>query len=302
MADINKCARNLGRALTGLKPIYDLHNPNNTNPPAGPASGDPSFPDGYTTSIMFLRGKTLSGGVTNFTPLPNSFYPDPDSASFNPAGTGIPYSWWEYQKNDPYLNGWSVTNKGAVKNDGLIGEIIISWLTPLDENLDGTNYSNQLYMMVVNGLSAVDGTAADCLQEIKLNFTGLTGAMTNLLMLDPVTGQITTNGLPLVSTRRQLVLNLNGGDAALFKFNTGAPFVGFVTPTPAQLSVQKQATNLNISLSGALGARYELQTASALSGATWTALTNIVLTSSPYTFAHNPSGASTRYYRAVGIP
>ena len=34
MADINLRARNLGRALTALKPIYDLHNPNNTNPPA----------------------------------------------------------------------------------------------------------------------------------------------------------------------------------------------------------------------------------------------------------------------------
>jgi len=301
-ADINKRARNFGRSLTGLKPVYDLHNPDSPNPPPGPASGNPNFPDGYTTSIMFLRGKTLVAGVTNFTALPNSFYPDPDSASFNPAGTGIPYSWWEFQKNDPYLNGWSVTNKGAIKNDGLVGEVILSWLTPLDESLDGTNYSNQVYMMVVNGLTAPEGTAADCLQEIKLNFSGLSGTMTNLLMLDPVSGQITTNSLPLLNTRRQLVLNLNGGDAALFKFNTGAPFVGFVAPTPAQLNAEQQATNINLSLKGALGARYELQTASSLQGANWTVRTNIVLTSSPYNFVDDIAGERTRYYRAAGIP
>ena len=33
------------------------------------------------------------------------------------------------------------------------------------------------------------------------------------------------DALPIVSTRRQLTLQLDGGTAELFKFKTGAPFV-----------------------------------------------------------------------------
>jgi hypothetical protein len=303
MTDVNKRALNLGRALLALKPIYDLHNSNpalypNGFPP-GPASNDPNFSPGITTSIQFLRGKYLSGGVTNFTAVPNSFLADPDVASSNPAGTGQAYTWWEADKNDPYLRGWVVTNKAAIKNNGLLGDAIIAWFTPLDENLDGTSYTNEIYMMVVNGLTSPDGTAADCMQQIRLNFLD-TAATSKLLMLDPLTGQITTNALPVVSTRRQLAVDLNGGDAILFKFNTGAPFVGFITPTPALLQAQHQGTNLFLRMQGALGARYQVQASPSLSPASWATLTNVVLTSSPYAFADTAT-ATARYYRAVGV-
>jgi hypothetical protein len=302
MTDINKRARNLGKALLQLTPAYDLHNTNTVSPPPGPGSDDPAFPNGYTTSIMFIRGRFISGGVTNFTPVPNSFLNDPSSAA-NPAlPNPLTYTWWEFGKNDPYMSGFVATNKAAAKNNGLSGDAIIAWFRPLDESLDGPTYSNQVYMMVVNGLTDPSGTAADCMQEIRLDFSNLTGAMTNLIMLDPATGQLQTNGLPLVSSKRRLTLNLNGGDAALFKFNTGAPFVGFVTPTPALLSAQKQGNDFAISLQGALGARYQLQVASSLSGATWTTLANVVLTSSPYIFVDRAApGRNTRYYRAVGL-
>ena len=79
------------------------------------------------------------------------------------------------------------------------------------------------YMMVVNGLTDPTGTAASCLQEIRLNFQP---GLTNVVMLDPLTSQLQTNALSAVAGVRQLVLNLNGGDAVLFKFDTGAPFVG----------------------------------------------------------------------------
>ena len=45
-------------------------------------------------------------------------------------------------------------------------------------------------------------------------------------MLNPVTGLAERTELPLVNGTRQLALELNGGDAALFKFSDGAPFVG----------------------------------------------------------------------------
>jgi hypothetical protein len=154
-------------------------------------------------------------------------------------------------------------------------------------------------MMVVNGLTSTGGSAADCVQEIKLNFSGLTGAMTNLIMLDPVSGNLQTNGLPVVSTRRQLTLTLNGGDAALFKFNTGAPFVG-VTPVPAKLGIQKQGGTASISIEGTAVARYQVEATSALPATNWTVLTNLLLPSSPYVFQDTgSSNLSKRFYRAV---
>jgi hypothetical protein len=305
-SDINLRARNLGKALVLLKPIYDLHNPNDVNPPPGPASTDPSFQDGYTTSLMFLRGKYLSGGATNFTPVPNSLLNDPSSSANPSSPNSIAYTWWEFPKNDPYLNGWSVTNKAGIKNDGLPGDVIVSWFTPLDESFDGTNYSNQIYMMVVNSLIDTNGTPADCLQEIKFTFSGLSGSLTNLIMLDSLTGQLQTNGLPSLpppnNAKRQLTLNLNGGDAVLFKFNTGAPFVGFY-PIPARMGLQKQGGTTTVSIQGTAATRYRLETTPSLPSTNWTVLTNLLLPSSTYLFQDTTSSnASNGFYRAVGTP
>jgi hypothetical protein len=301
MADVNLRARNLGKALLRLKPVPDLHNPNTVNPPPGPASDDPNFVNGYTTGVMFLRGKYVSGGTTNFSPVPNSFLNDPSSSTRTDLRNSLAYTWWELGKYDPYLSGFSVTNTAAVKNTGLHGDAILAWFTPLDESMDGPDYTNEVYMMVVNALTDPTGSAADCFQQIKLDFSGLTGAMTNLIMLDPATGQLQTNGLPPFSTKRRLTLSLNGGDAALFKFNTGAPFVGFYTET-AKLSANLENGNPAISIEGTVGSRYQVEIASSLANANWTTLTNFTLPSSHYVFQDTTSsGASNRFYRVVGI-
>ena len=101
MGDVNLRARNLGKALTRLKPVYDLHNPATLNPPPGPASDDPNFPNGMTTGIMFIRGKSISGGVTNFSPIVNSFVNDPQASVNSGLRNSLGYSWWESFKNDP---------------------------------------------------------------------------------------------------------------------------------------------------------------------------------------------------------
>ncbi len=84
------------------------------------------------------------------------------------------YSDWEARRNDPYLSGWRVTPVGAngtpKKNDGLPGDVIISWFKVLDESFDGPEFGDQVYIMVTNGLTAPDGTAADCRQEVQLDF------------------------------------------------------------------------------------------------------------------------------------
>src|SRR5207248_2871926 len=67
MTDINRRARNLGKALTGLTPIS--------------VEGHP----GYTTSMMIVRGKDAAG---NLTPIPVGFLPDQDTPTAN-------YTDWE---------------------------------------------------------------------------------------------------------------------------------------------------------------------------------------------------------------
>ena len=172
--------------------------------------------------------------------MPGGLLPDPQDAS---------YTEWAYQRNDPYLtNNWTVINKGA-KNNGQPGDVIISWFKPLDEAFDGPSFTNELYMMVVNGLTDPSGSATDCLQEITLNFTS---GVTALDMLNPLTGAVQTQPLTLTNGLRQLVLNLNGGDGVLFKFSDGAPFVGLGQPI---IATQPSSVTNNSGTTASFGTR-----------------------------------------------
>lgn len=270
MADANLCARNLGKALLRLKPIND------------------AAPNSYTTSILFIRGRSATGAIN---PLPIGLVPDdalPNSISD-----------WVSDRNDPWLRGWVVTNKAGLKNGGTNGDVILSWFRPLDESFDGPIYSNQIYFMVVNGLSDPTGSAADCLQEIKLNFLNTFSAVE---MFNPATGQVTTNTLPVVSTRRQLVLNLNGGDAALFKIANGAPFVS-VTPIAPRLKAEIVSGVPAITVQGAIGSRYQLESAASLPGTNWLVMTNLFLPTASFQWLDAPlPAAGGKYYRAVFQP
>jgi hypothetical protein len=214
---VNKRLKNWGPTLVRLTPINDW----STN--------------GTTTNTLFIRGKhyDVSSNADVLDPIPGNFTYDNGNAN---AG----FSEWEFTKNDPHLNGWVVTNQGTKNVDPntgakLAGDVIISWFKPLDESFDGPNYNNEIYMMVVNGLTDPTGSAADCTQFIRLNF--LT-SLTSIQMLDPDTGALNTMALPFnptTNTRRSLDLTLAGGDAVLFKFNDGAPFVGL--PEPGAMSM-----------------------------------------------------------------
>jgi hypothetical protein len=290
-ADVNHRDAILGRALVCLQPVYDLHNPNDSNPPSGPASAYTTFPDGTTTSILILKGNPAT---TNDTPEPIGFQ---DSVAAPKS-----YSWWEYQKNDPYLNGWTVTNSGT-NNGGLAGQVFISWFRLLDQDLGGTNFTNEVYLMVVNGLTSPSGTAADCAQQIKLNFAFGSSGISNVVMPDPESGPLTTNATTSIgSGKRQLVLNLNGGDAVLFKFADGAPFAGHVPPQPPRLalSMASGAPVLNLTQLTP-GARYELQASPTLASPNWRLVTGLMLTNSSFTYQDSfvESGC---YYRVIGIP
>jgi hypothetical protein len=299
--DANRRAANLGKALMCLQPVYDMHNPNDASPPPGPASGYSTFPDGTVTSIMIIRGRVVSSGVTNATALPNSFAGQPNGTP-NPANpAALIYTWWESTKNDPYLTGFGVTNKAGVKNGGLPGDAFVAWFKPLDESFDGPTYSNEVYFLVANELTDTNGTAADCMQEIHLDFSFGSSGLTSVVMLDPETGLLQTNMLESVSGKRRLILDLNGGDAALFKFADGAPFIGHIAPQRPRLSVAMQAGTPAISLSQLTpGARYQLQSAPAL-GSSWSTLTGLLLNTSNYLYLDTSASNST-FYRVVGTP
>src|SRR5439155_705724 len=100
----------------------------------------------------------------NLNPLPVNFHA-------GPAGTDD-YTDWVYQRNDPYLtNNWVVTNKGT-KNNGYRGDVVISWLKLLDESFDGTAYTNEVYLMVVNGLTGQPHRHINCLLPLQLPCRG----------------------------------------------------------------------------------------------------------------------------------
>ncbi len=208
-ADINKKARTLGTALTRLTPI-------NTHPDGGQA----------TTDIMFIRGKHFdsTSGTNVPNALPIGFAPD-DIAPNS-------YSLWTFRVNDQFLTGWTVTNLGT-KNNGLPGDVILSWFKVLDESLDGPA-TNEVYLMVVNGLTDPTGTAADTRQRITLDFAFGTNAnhLTGIERLNPDTGAVEDITLtPIGGGKYRWTLDLDGGAGELFKFADGAPFVG-VTSVP----------------------------------------------------------------------
>jgi hypothetical protein len=164
-----------------------------------------------STDVRFINGKhrDASSGATVSNPTP------------------VDVLNWQFAVNDPYLRGWVITNVGT-KNDGLPGDVWLSWFKPLEEAYDGPTCNGEIYMMVVNGLTAPDGSAADCRQEIRLNFLFSSG-FGGVQRLNHDTGRLELLDAPIIPNsggRRQLTLLLDGGTGDLFKFKTGAPFVG----------------------------------------------------------------------------
>ena len=139
---------------------------------------------------------------------------------------------------DPYITGISVTNPGNyntyTKDDlfsswtvRLPGDVVVGFLKPLHESFDGPNFSNQEYFMIVNSLCPSVGTAYEARQQVRLTFNFGSSGITSLQRMRRSDGLVET--VPLVSDGNNvyhLDLILDGGTGDLFKYNTGAPFVG----------------------------------------------------------------------------
>ncbi|HEX8524033.1 MAG TPA: beta-galactosidase [Tepidisphaeraceae bacterium] len=213
---INKRLKNWGNTLVRLRPVDDWST------------------DGTTTSTLMLRGKHYDAGTKTevLDPLPINFIGNAN----NPAAA---FSSWQSNRYDTYLRGWTITNIGN-KNINpdtgrkMEGDVFLSWFKPLDESFDGPNYTGEVYMILVNGLSDPTGSVADCTQTVRLNFFS---TMPGIQMLDPETGSVININVPQdqATGRKLWDVTLGGGDAILFKFNTGAPFIG--VPEPASVGM-----------------------------------------------------------------
>jgi hypothetical protein len=197
LKEINRQGRNLGPALVRL----------------------------VSKDVLFIPGQHSEGNgkvADNKIPIDIPYYP--------PAMNTV--------KRDTWLVGInSVTNLGK-KNDGLPGDVVLSWFQVLDESLDGPKAKGEWYFMVTNGLVDPTGSAAETRQTIRLDFAG--SAPHQVQRLNRETGHVDVIDLQRVSGKNQiqrLVVTLDGGTAELFKFNTGAPFVG-VTSNPKKAAVR----------------------------------------------------------------
>ena len=134
---------------------------------------------------------------------------------------------------DPYITNITVTNPGT-KNNGLAGDVIVGYFKPLDPSFTNSGHANDIYFMIVNGLSDATGEAADCRQLIRLDFNFGTSGITDLLRLSRDTGAVEEVGLVHTSgSLYYLDLYLDGGTGDLFKFNNGGMFV----PEPGTMSL-----------------------------------------------------------------
>lgn len=124
----------------------------------------------------------------------------------------------------PYLTSWTVSNLGTV-NDGKRGDLVVGKFKLIDEELDG-GYTNETYFMVQNGHNWLGTSSVDTRQTIELTFNFSGTGITQLQKVHRATGNVEDVSLTsLGSGNYKLTVTINGGQAELYKYKTGAPFV-----------------------------------------------------------------------------
>jgi hypothetical protein len=132
---------------------------------------------------------------------------------------------WKFGQNDPYLRGYTIENIGS-KNDKLRGDVLIGWFKPLES---GGDRPDEIYLMVTNGLSDRNAAGPSCQQRITLNFHFKESGIKGIQRLSRKNGKVEDVSLKAIEKdpgRYVMTLELDGGTGDLFKFNTGAAFVG----------------------------------------------------------------------------
>ncbi|WP_299486744.1 hypothetical protein [Acaryochloris sp. IP29b_bin.137] len=145
---------------------------------------------------------------------------------------------WDTQA-DPYMTRLEAQNLGKLYR-GRRGDVLVGYFKPLLESFDGPA-TNQHYFMLTNGLAGKRHSVAQTRQKLTVEFAFGESGITGLQRLNRLTGQVEAiqagwteevapglvSKFEAVSDRTyRLTLILDGGTGDLFKFDTGAPFVG----------------------------------------------------------------------------
>ncbi len=168
-----------------------------------------------STDLRMEIGRHMEGAATVNNPLP-----------FDAAGFGSVAAW--DSAADPYITDITATNQGTL-NDSLEGDVIVGYFEPLDASFTNAGHEDDIYFMIVNGLSDKVGSAADTEQLIRLDFDFGASGIDSLQRLSRDTGIV--EQVSLISgggSLYHLDLILEGGTGDLFKFNNGGTFVGFL--------------------------------------------------------------------------
>jgi hypothetical protein len=206
-----------------------------------------------------VMGKHGSSGVTNTTP--------------EGITTGL-------SDTPGYLMSVSATNPGTL-NNGKPGDVIVGFFKVLHESFDGDQYNNEKYFMVTNGLSDGNGTGTQTQQQIRLTFDMGSSGITSLQRLSRNTGTVEIVPLTADGNGEYYVdIVLDGGTGDLFKYNTGAPFVGIeevsapsLVVSPETQTVAKEAGSVSFAVSNS-GTGTMAWSAVVTSGSSWVSITS----------------------------
>ncbi len=133
---------------------------------------------------------------------------------------------------DPYITSITATNYYGVKNNGLEGDVIVGYFKPLAAEFTNTGHEDDVYFMLVNGLSDANGSVAECTQKIRLTFDFGASGIDSLLYIDrDIDKVLKVSPVHDGGSLYHLDWYLGGGTGDLFKFNNGGTFV----PEPGTL-------------------------------------------------------------------
>jgi hypothetical protein len=160
-----------------------------------------------STQVRFLPGKHMQGPSEVANTLPQ----------------GV--TQWNAVTDDPFITSIEAANTGAVS--GITeGDLLIGHFVPSLEGLDGDQFTDESYFMVVNLLKDQHASAAGAAQQITVDFDFGASGINSLQRLNRNTGEIEVVPLtPMGGSLYQLDFDLPGGTGDLFKYNTGASFV-----------------------------------------------------------------------------
>ncbi len=182
-----------------------------------------------STQVRYLLGKHL------------------DSQTHQPVPNELPLAVtaWNAGPDDPYITTVQATNSGTLTNI-TEGDLLIDHFAPAVEALDGEEFQDEIYFMIVNLLRETGISAEDAAQLVHIEFDFQGSGINSLQRLNRLTGEIEI--VPLISdggSRYHLDFTLLGGTGELFKYNTGAPFV---VPEPGVLGIVFSTATMPLAL------------------------------------------------------